>query len=48
MNRLEFSSFADFFICIFKLRVEYDFLENPPVEESVNSMEQKTRVFLSH
>ncbi len=29
---------------IFKTRVEYRDLLNPPVEETVNSMEQKTRV----
>jgi hypothetical protein len=45
MNRLEFSCFADFFVCIFKTRVEYGFLKNPPVEGTVNSIEQKTRVF---
>jgi hypothetical protein len=46
MNRLEFFSFADFFECIFKTREEYFFLLlNPPVEGTVSSMEQKTRVF---
>jgi hypothetical protein len=30
----------------FKTREEYGFLENTPVEGTVNSMEQKTRVFV--
>jgi hypothetical protein len=44
MNRLEFSCFTDFFVCIFKTRVEYGFLQNPPEERTVNSIEQKTGV----
>ncbi len=40
-----FSCFADFFVRIFKTREEYGFLLNPPVEGTVNSMEQKTLVF---
>jgi hypothetical protein len=32
-----------FFVCIFENRVEYGFL--PPVDGTVNSMEQKTLVF---
>jgi hypothetical protein len=47
MNRLEFSCFADFFVRIFKTKEEYGFLYNPPVERTLNSMEQKTRVFCS-
>jgi hypothetical protein len=34
-----------FFVWSFKTRVEYGFLQNPPVEGTVNSMEQKTRDF---
>ena len=45
MNRLEFSCFANFFVCIFKTRVEYGFPKNLLVEGTVNSMEQTTRVF---
>jgi hypothetical protein len=45
MNRLEFSCFADFLKGILKHGEEYCFLSNPPVEGTVNSMEQKTRVF---
>ncbi len=30
---------------ILKTEEEYVFLKNPPVEETVNSMEQKTRFF---
>jgi hypothetical protein len=45
MSRLKFSCFADFFVRIFKTREESGFLKNPPVELTVNSMEQKTRVF---
>ncbi len=48
MNRLKFSCFADFFVCKFKTRVEYGFFKNPPVEGTVNSIEQKTRVFFSN
>ncbi len=32
MNRLEFSCFANFFVWIFKTRIEYGFLKTPPVE----------------
>jgi hypothetical protein len=40
MNRPEFSCFSDF--CKgFKTREEYGFLENPPVELTVNSMDQR-------
>ncbi len=45
MNRLDISCFVDFFVRIFKIREEYGFLKNPPAEGTVNSMEQKTRVF---
>jgi hypothetical protein len=45
LNRLKFSYFADFFVRIFKTREESVILLYPPVEETVNSMEQKTRVF---
>ncbi len=45
MNRLEFPCFTDFFVCIFKTRAEYGFLQNPPEEGTENSIEQKTRVF---
>jgi len=41
LSRLSY--FADFFVR--KTREKYGFLENPPGEGSVNSMEQKTRVF---
>jgi hypothetical protein len=41
MNILKLSGFADFFVCIFKTRVESGFLENPPVEGTVNSMGSK-------
>jgi hypothetical protein len=41
MNRLKFSYFSDFF----QTREEYGNLENPLVEGTVNSMEQRTRVF---
>jgi hypothetical protein len=34
--------FADFFVRIFKTKEEYGFLQNPPVEGTVNSMEQKS------
>jgi hypothetical protein len=45
MNRLEFSCLADFFVRIFKTIEEIVFFSNPPVEGTVNSMEEKTRVF---
>jgi hypothetical protein len=45
MYRLEFSCFAVFFVRIFKTREEYGFLYSPPVERTVNNIEQKTRVF---
>jgi hypothetical protein len=45
MHRLELSCIVDFFVCIFKTRVEYGFLLNPPVAGTVNSVEEKTRVF---
>jgi hypothetical protein len=35
-----------FSVWSFKTRVEYNFMENPPVGETVNSMEQKTRAFV--
>jgi hypothetical protein len=38
MNRLEF-------FCIFRTTVEYDFLSNPPVKGTENSIEHKIRVF---
>jgi hypothetical protein len=41
MNRLKFSYFSDFF----QTREEYGNLENSLVEGTVNSMEQRTRVF---
>jgi hypothetical protein len=44
MKRLEFSFFADFFVRSFKTGEEYGFLKNPPVEGTVNSMEQNIRV----
>ncbi len=44
MNRLEFSCFAGFFVRIFQTRKEYCFLQNPTVEGTVNSIEQKTRL----
>jgi hypothetical protein len=44
--KLEFSCFADFFVRILKTRVEYGFLYNPPVEGTVNSMEQRLECFL--
>jgi hypothetical protein len=47
MNRLEFSCFEEFFEGIFKTRVEYGFLSNPPVEGTVNSIEEKTPSLLS-
>jgi hypothetical protein len=37
--------FRGFFERIFKTREEYGFLLNPPVEGTVNSMEQKTQAF---
>jgi hypothetical protein len=37
MNGLEFFLFRGFFVCIFKIRVEFGFLLNPPVDENVNS-----------
>jgi hypothetical protein len=48
MNTLKFSCFVGFFVRILKpKKEEYRFLFNPPVErDSVNSKEQKTRVFL--
>ncbi len=45
LNKLEISYFADFFVRIFKPRVQYDFLQNLPAEDTVNCLEQKTRVF---
>ncbi len=47
-NILEFSCSVDFCMCIFKTIVEYGFLKNPPVEWTLNSMEQKTWVFWSN
>ncbi len=38
--------FRGFFVRIIKTRVESSFPSNPPVEGTVNIMEQKTRVFL--
>jgi hypothetical protein len=38
--------FYGFFCRTFKTREEYGFFLNPPVEGTVNSMEQKTRVKL--
>jgi hypothetical protein len=48
LNRLEYFCFAHFFVWFFKTRVDDDFLYNLPVEETVNNMEQKTRVKLSN
>jgi hypothetical protein len=45
MSRYNISCFAD--LRVFKTRVEYGFLLNPPVEFTVNSTEQKTGVFCS-
>jgi hypothetical protein len=46
MNSLEFSRFAESFVCIFyKTRVEPGFLEKFASRNTVNSMEQKTIVF---
>jgi hypothetical protein len=45
MNRLEFFLFRGLYVRIFKTRVEHGFIQNPPMEETVNSMEQKTRFF---
>jgi hypothetical protein len=44
INRLR-SFVLLFFIRIFKTRQEYGFLQNPPVEGTVNSMEHKTKIF---
>ncbi len=38
--RLEFSCFLDFNVWIFKTREEYDFLQNPLEEGTMNSMEE--------
>ncbi len=46
MNRLEFSCFADFFVRITSAWVEYDFLYNPPVDGTVNSIEQESSMDL--
>ncbi len=43
LNRLEFSCFADFFGRVIKYRVKS--LVSPPVEGTVNCLEQKTRLF---
>jgi hypothetical protein len=45
MNRLSFLASRTFFVGIIKTRVEYGFLQNSPLEETVNSTEQKTQVF---
>ncbi len=45
MNRLKFSSFADIFVFSLKPEKSMVFFKNPPLEGTVNSMEQKTRVF---
>jgi hypothetical protein len=37
--------FRGFFIRIVKARIEYGFPQNPRIEGTVNSMEQKARIF---
>jgi hypothetical protein len=48
MNRLGIPCYADFYVWNFETWVEYGFMENPPVEETMNSMEQKTVSLLSN
>jgi hypothetical protein len=45
MNRLKFSC-SRLFLRIFKTREEFGFLYNPPVEGTVNGMDQKSFVNL--
>ncbi len=45
MNKLQFSFFADFFEYFLKSEKSMVFFTNPPVEETVKSIEQKTGVF---
>jgi hypothetical protein len=45
MNRLVFWFHGFFFVGTMKTRIEQGFLKNPPVDGTVNSMKQRTRVF---
>jgi hypothetical protein len=45
MNKLDFFLFPGFLKRIFETREDHNFHSNPPVELTVNSMEQKTQVF---